>query len=495
MPQGVFAESFKFSPAVQELTLRVFMPEMERAFLHSVEFKNFQDIKFVGFDERYDFEALPSGVFKKQKRAVFPLGVNLEAGYLFNDLNREKRSKLLEQAVFDGFSTVRLHKLYRVFCLDNFNPQLFQELSLFIQEIFALKLDLYLDIISWPPERDGAQEGWKQDFFLLPSLQERAEGWLSALAGLKFDGRPFLQHPQLKWLCLINENSLFFEDNPDSRRLAFRLYAEELQKKKSLQNPGGKENFIGFSGWKQEKMLSVYQLFSELLRHKYGYDGEFFLSNYGAGGQDLAVNKRASGVVDRHFYFDYPDFINGLARVKNLSPVKNREAFRQYFQQLFSEEGGYISEINLPWPNRWQHELIPFILYLHKIKPLRGLWFYDYRLRSAGNFHHGGIFGIQRFRSIIGQLPFLKMAWSEDYTVQEQDGGLFIKGNKFFCFSGILPNGLPVTRWRTEEGEELFTLEKAEGDVFDELNLQQLKPGRVHQQLLMPVEKNYGAHF
>ena len=42
------------------------------------------------------------------------IGVNLEADYLFLELDREQRKLLLEQAKSDGFCSIRLHKLTRL---------------------------------------------------------------------------------------------------------------------------------------------------------------------------------------------------------------------------------------------------------------------------------------------------------------------------------------------------------------------------------------------
>jgi hypothetical protein len=190
---------------------------------------------------------------------------------------------------------------------------------------------------------------------------------------------------------------------------------------------------------------------------------------------DNIVNREFSYSLDRHYYFDYPKEFQP-AMVKNLSPVKTLKKHESRWKEIFQGKGNnYLSEVNLPWPNRFQHELIPALLYLSSIKPLNGVWFYDYRFRGAG-FHDGGLFGIQRFRSIVGQLPYLwRYLNSERQCFRFDENGIYGDFENEKMFSGWkLINGkdYPLTMWTNEDGvNRVYSMERAEGDSFKELPL------------------------
>ena len=413
------------------------------------------DREAVPFDEYFDYVKTKWEPVQ-QESSEFPLGINIEAEYLFLELDLGLRKKLVEQALLDGFTNIRIHKLYRVYQnlgWFRLKPMLENFLDLLAQK----EIDLYLDLLSYP-QGNGFEEGWKQSFFLAPDLQDELRIWLKYLNEVQVDGVSFFRWKGLKFVCLINENSLFHEESSSSLDLILREFTEAIIK----------EGFHSLDEFKVKRMCSVYHDFKDELT-RLGYSNIFFLSNYQAGGEDLKAQERCSSNIDRHFYLDYPVFRASLARVHNLSPISRLDETLKHYRQLLPSSGGFISEFNLPWPNRFQHELVPLILYLMKEVELKGLWFYDYRLRTV-EFHSGGIFGIQRFRSIIDQLPYFREALRRGYRVLEAEPGkLKLKGDHFFVESGIFDlEGLmiPMTRWVMDGQVSLFSLEKAEFDRF-----------------------------
>ena len=301
------------------------------------------------------------------------------------------------------------------------------------------------------------------------SLQRRLRVWIDRLSKVKVLNLPLFQSPLLRFLCLVNENSLFYEDTARSRRLLLGRYLKRIQT----------EGFQSMQVFKSQVMGEVYRRFRDLLTVK-GYRGILFLSNYQAAGADREINQACSKVLDRHFYLDYPQFVGGKARVHNRSPLQEVDVILKEIQAILPPEGGYISEFNLPWPNRYQHELIPLMLVLHKTRKIRGIWFYDYRLRNV-DFHAGGLFGIQRFRSIIAQLPYLEQIWSGDYQIEKIRGGLRFLGKDLVGDSGWVGDGddvFPGTLWRSPSKAEFFSFEKARGDRFNLLGEMQIHKGQ-----------------
>lgn len=409
----------------------------------------------VPFDQHFQYE---ESEWKpaEQRPSQFPLGINLEAEYLFLELSSAQRVRLVRQAMRDGFRHIRLHKLYRVYQRVGWE-KLYPLLSTFLNYLNQKGISLYLDLLSHPIQGEFAQ-GWKQSFYLSRRLQEKLDSWIKKLSEIVVGGVSIFRWRGLEYICLINENSLFHEESDQSLKLILEEYTKAVEEK----------GFHSLDSFKSERMCSVYENFQRKL-DSLGFRGLFFLSNYQSGGRDLRVNQKCSSFVDRHFYLDYPSFIKSTARVQNASPIERLEDVVAGFRDLIPDSGGYISEFNLPWPNRFQHEMIPLILYLAKERPILGLWFYDYRLRST-NFHQGGIFGIQKFHSIIGQLPFFRMAMDKGYKVkQRKDGVIEIQGRGFSARSGWIESAgvlLPMTRWVVEGEEEIFSLEKGDGDQF-----------------------------
>jgi len=431
------------------------------------------DGKLVGFDQRFQYRNVSESESESESETVtekvfsaFPLGVNLEAEYVFLELQESERKQLLKDLMDDGFRHIRLHKLFRVHQRIGWD-RLKEPLKAFLDQMDRSGLSLYLDLLSYPLA-DGFSQGWKQVFFLHKTLQAKLEDWIQNLKNLKIGNSPFFEWDGLKYVCLVNENSLFHESSDQALSLILREFTLAIQER----------GFHSLDEFKSDRMCSIYSYFQKSIR-SLGFRGPFFLSNYQAGGRDLQVQMRCSPEIDRHFYLDYPHFFNSTARVHNISPVENYAEIKARFRDLIPESGGFISEINLPWPNRFQHELIPLILALARERPIHGLWFYDYRLKSS-KFHAGGLFGIQRFRSIINQLPLFRRAMREGYEVQERDHSLYIQGKGFSCESGwISVNGmlLALTLWKDEKEQKTFSFEKGSGDRFDPWGNRQLEMG------------------
>ena len=66
------------------------------------------------------------------------IGVNLEADYLFLELDREQRKLLLEQAKSDGFCSIRLHKLTRLMQSLKFNRYFDLTLQNFFDDLYEI---------------------------------------------------------------------------------------------------------------------------------------------------------------------------------------------------------------------------------------------------------------------------------------------------------------------------------------------------------------------
>jgi len=424
----------------------------------------------LAFDDQFRFEKRNHD-FPAQPRAESVLGINLEAPYLFLELNQVQREELLDQALRDGFNSLRIHKLFRVWQIQG--EGVIEKFSQFLQSAAAKGFSFYLDLLSFP-RGEGYPQGWKQAFFLESNLQERLVSWIDKLSQIKIQDRPLFQSPYLRFLCLVNENSLFYESNSIARKLLLRHYLNSIET----------SGFRSLQDFKIETMTRVYKKFGAILK-RLGYSGVFFLSNYQAAGVDKEVNLLCSKNLDRHFYLDYPSFRRGGARVQNRSPLRNLDAVLQEIKALLPAQGGYISELNLPWPNRYQHELIPLLLAIHKTRKILGLWFYDYRLRNS-DFHAGGLFGIQRFRSIIAQLPYFGQVWNQDYQLRRTPNYLQISSGDLVADSGwIRQNGItfPGTRWRSPRKTEVFSFEKAKGDRFELLGQVQTQQGSVAMEL------------
>jgi hypothetical protein len=403
--------------------------------------------------------------FSKQKKATFPLGVNLEAEYLFLELTKEQRFKLLRQIVFDGFSTIRIHKFFRVAFERGFSPQVMDEFSEFVEQAYQIGLDLYFDLVSWPYGY-GFSKGWKGYVFTEFFLNDKIVEWVKKLSSLKIGGIPFFKHKRLKWICLFNENSLYHEQDTKMLFTQLKMYHSFIRD----------YGFVSMNKWRKFVMQKSFFGFVELL-DKYSYKGLFFLSNYQSGSEDLEANQFYLKPVDRHLYFDYPWFLGSRARVRNHSLISRLDEILKDYKNLRGSSDCYISELNLPWPNRWQHELVPTILFLHKCKRLKGLWFYDYRLRTD-KFHEGGIFGIQKFHSIIGQLKYLKRLWNKDYEIKRIKQRLRIKDKDVCMLSGsFLDQKSYGTLWFQDNDYEWFSFEKAMEDQFDSNANEQLSKG------------------
>ncbi len=418
----------------------------------------------------------PQGSWSSDNRDLkfpMPVGVNLEAEYVFRELGIIERQVLLRQIRSDGFNSIRLHKLMDACQAPRFSgctKVFLRSVERFLQQAVDLGLSLSLDILS-NPEDGGIHEGWKGEIFLNPKLQDRLKEWVLQLHGLKVDGRSLLSHPSLQQVVLFNENSLFYETAPEVKAQLWKSYLGEIRR----------SPYVSLRAYAENKMLSFGFDLEKLLR-KLGYLGSLFFSNYQASGRDLELNHFfGNGLLDRHFYIDYPRFSQGAVKVKNISPVlKHKQLFEEY--ATLTQKGPiFISEFNLPWPNRYQHELLPFLLSLHAIKPLRGVWFYDYRLRTT-QFHKGGIFGIQKFRSIIMQLPWLEKALRYPLKLKSGSEYLMVEAGPYTMKSGHFPNSpydYSVTCWGHAQGtQECFSFEKALGDSFDNMGTMQFQFGQ-----------------
>ena len=117
---------------------------------------------------------------------------------------------------------------------------------------------------------------------------------------------------------------------------------------------------------------------------------------------------------------------------------------------------------------------------LHNQKKLSGLWFYDYRLRSS-DFHRGGPFGIQRFRSVIEPLGWFRSLMNEDLVVEYQNNRLDIysdQGAVKCILRGHPTERIPHCQWIRGTHHLITGPEMALGDQFEPQFLLQKKFGR-----------------
>ena len=375
------------------------------------------------------------------------IGVNMEAEYLFLELDRDQRRLLLKQARNDGFCSIRLHKLTRLAQALDFNPYFRETLQTFFNDLVDFGFSLSLDILSWPLGTNLAtgqniKNGWKQWIYTSSELQGRVFEIIEWLSSFYLDGSLLYQSDKLIGICLFNENSLFAE--------------APIEMTSNLKNPC-------------KIMLRVGSLFRNVLQEK-GYVGRIFLSNYQLDGDDQICNIQFSDSIDRHLYFDYPEFIDSSPKVGGRSPLEFLESWRSKYVDLFKGASErWISEINLPWPNQFSHEILPIILALHIEKKLNGLWFYDYRLRSS-DFHRGGPFGIQRFRSIIEPLGWFKSFLNESCKLKYEKLLLSIYSDRgsVKCFlRGHSTKRVPHCIWQRDDSLILTGPERSLGDQFD----------------------------
>ncbi len=375
------------------------------------------------------------------------LGVNVEAEYLFLELDREQRRSLLQQAKTDGFESVRLHKLTRLLQSLDFNSYFEATLQGFLDDLIDFGFTLSLDILSWPLKTtlstgEVVGDGWKQWVYSSVELQNRVIQIIDWLGSFYLGDKLLFKSDKLIGICLFNENSLYAEP-PSNISLISK-------------NPC-------------KKMLRVGSLFRNVLQNK-GYTGRIFLSNYQLDGDDQICNMQFSKNIDRHLYFDYPQFNGSNLKVSGRSPLEFLNYWKAHYRKLFQEASEcWISEINLPWPNQFMHEMLPAILALHKEKMLSGIWFYDYRLRST-DFHRGGPFGVQRFRSVIEPLGWFKLFLNENLRFEYKDFLLNIysdKGSIKCTLRGHPTARVPHCIW-TRGGSYLIAgPEGALGDQFD----------------------------
>ncbi len=388
------------------------------------------------------------------------IGVNLEAEYLLNDLKEEDWRQLFDQIKKDGFHSVRLHKFFRVFLKnpDSLRPKL----QGILKEISHFGLSLYMDGISFP-ETPNQALGWVWEIFLQEDLKARLWDWLHFLSELKLGDPPFFTSRNLKWFGVLNENSLFAPAPSTNANLEFlRLWLKRREEKSAV---------LSLSGFKAQLMLEFgLEAYSHL--KAYGYEERVFLNNSMLGGEDAQVSRFLSyGETDRHFYLDYPAFHSGFKRIRNLNPVERYQILKSLFLSMGSSKGIWLSEVNLPWPNQYQHQLLPLLLALHQTTPIKGLWFYDYRLRSR-DFHKGGIFGVQRFSSIINPLPLFSELLNQGMSIKEHEGYIKLESPNARVLFGMTPKArklglLSITEWHTRNQSLCFSFEKAQGDRFD----------------------------
>ena len=100
---------------------------------------------------------------------------------------------------------------------------------------------------------------------------------------------------------------------------------------------------------------------------------------------------------------------------------------------------------------------------------LSGIWFYDYRLRST-DFHRGGPFGVQRFRSVIEPLGWFKSFLNESFRLHYENFllSIYSDGGSVKCFL----RGHPIQRvphciWERDDSSILTGPERSLGDQFD----------------------------
>lgn len=376
------------------------------------------------------------------------IGVNLEADYLFLELDRSQRKLLLRQAKKDGFDSIRLHKLTRLLQSLRFNHHFRNTLQNFFDDLSDIGLSLYLDILSWPlatslESGQTIENGWKQWVYISSELQERIKEFIEWLGSFYLGNSRLFTSNNLLGICLFNENSLYAEFQKDIPN--------------NFKNPC-------------ERMLKVAEIFRDYLRKK-GFTGRVFLSNYQLPGEDQLCNLEFSKSIDRHLYFDYPEFDSGDLKVGGRSPLEFLAFWKSRYFDLFNGASeNWISEINLPWPNQFTHEMLPIILALHNEKKLSGLWFYDYRIRSS-DFHRGGPFGIQRFRSVIEPLGWFKSLMNEKIKIEYENFLLNIssdKGSVKCILRGHPTLRVPHCIWSRGEATFISGPERALGDQFDQ---------------------------
>ncbi len=386
------------------------------------------------------------------------IGVNIEAEYLFLELDRQQRRLLLQQAKVDGFNSIRLHKLTRLIQSIDFNSYFEDTLQDFLDDLAGFGFTLSLDILSWPLKTtlstgELIEDGWKQWAYVSSELHNRIYQIIDWLSGFYLYARPLFKSEKLIGICLFNENSLYAE-----------IPKNLLSKPKD----------------RCKTMLRVGSAFRNVLRKK-GYSGRIFLSNYQLYGEDQICNMRFSKSLDRHIYFDYPQLNYRRVKVGGRSPLEFLNYWKAFYRKLFQGASErWISEINLPWPNQFMHEVLPIILTLHKEKKLNGLWFYDYRLRSP-DFHLGGPFGIQRFRSVIEPLGWFKSFLNEPYEIEYKNMTLDIKsdGGSITCFLRGHPiKRVPHCLWEREYSNFVTGPERSLGDQFDPQFLFQTEFGK-----------------
>ncbi|MCJ8346593.1 hypothetical protein MJH12_13705 [bacterium] len=467
-----FEIPFTFNTDRSHIDLTIYFHKSQIAEIETIEI----DQKIHAFDAKYLYKNQET-IKKNDLDLDFPLGINLEAEYLFSDLKEEQWKDLLIQVKKDGFNSLRIHKVYRQYQKEGvFFLKKFQK---FLEVSNAYPFSIYLDLLSYPLGGNH-QDGWKQDIYLYESLQNDLDEWIQTLSTIKVDHANFFEWKKLKFLCLVNENSLFFEESSQS-----------LNRFNSLLLKARSKKWITRKNFKFQIMSKFYQRLSRKLR-ELNYQGKLFLSNYQLGTEDLEINQHLSSEVDRHLYLDYPIFFQKIVKVKNENPIEHLNKLKKHILEISPQRGLYLSEFNLPWPNRFQHTLIPILLFLNHLRPIKGLWFYDYRLRSK-DFHLGGLFGIQRFRSIISQLPYLAELLKSDYQVTWNQNELWIRSQKLLALSTMkFENKVEkhFTIWKNCQNSkiEVFTLERAEGDLFDATGQIQIKRGQKAQELDLSVK-------
>ncbi|PCJ21311.1 MAG: hypothetical protein COB02_01625 [Candidatus Cloacimonadota bacterium] len=464
--------NFIFSQKQNHIDLKILFHKNEDA-----------EVEKVTIDKAsHDFDSLTK--YQKQKpfkvkslKINRTIGVNLEAEYLFSELLKKQWILLIRQLKRDGFNSIRLHKVYREY--QKKGDVVLKQLEGFLELCDKYNLSIYLDILSYPKSKTTI-DGWKQSIYLDSLLQEKMTKWILSLSKIRVLKKPFFEWENLKFICLLNENSLFFESNKKSKNTLNNLLLKSRTKK-----------WITRESFKIKLMKNLYNKFLKSLRDL-GYKGIIFLSNYQLGGKDLKINKDLSAEVDRHLYLDYPLFFKSFVKVKNENPIESLIKLKEHFFKISPVEGTYISEFNLPWPNRFQHTLIPTLLFLNYYRKIKGLWFYDYRLRND-SFHGGGIFGIQKFRSIISQLPYFFKLLKGNYQIEQKQNQLVIQSNDFISITSMIflrKTEFHFTAWKSCKTNkfEIFGFERAIGDEFDSMGQIQLMKGKGASEIIFPIE-------
>lgn len=400
---------------------------------------------------------------KADQGPEFPLGVNLEAEYLFRELSFTQRKQILHQAKLDGLNSLRLHKFYRLYQQTDKATQkeLFREFEEFLEAVDSMDFSVYLDLFSYPLGGMGIRnEGYKGNLYLFHELKEELHSWIQELQKLRINGRAFFQWEKLRWICLANENSLFFQEEGFDYLKELTLYQRFLEQ-------------IGFISMDDFRSRIMEEFYGEmkLALNQVGYEGIVFLSNYQLGGRDLEVNRKLSKIADRHLYLDYPVFQSRSPRIKFRLPHYDLEEIIDSLGLNTGEEV-YLSEVNLPYPNPFSHELLPFLLRLNKRNPIRGVWFYDYRLKSDF-FHQGGLFGIQKIRSIIEPLSILlNLTQKGQYDLAIEADSITITSEEWRIRSGWIEleqssNKVPASEYFHRGSEEVYrySFETGENDI------------------------------